>query len=173
MKLKLVIFAFLVLSFTSCRTSRLPNPVAQVTSGRVETDSVSEVSVESYTQADSGKITVELGSDANGNVIVKNILDYSPGKNVKPEIRIKDNFIYLTCRVDSAEVYKRYSRFFTSSADTTSRVEIIPAPGGRAWGGKNGFFHRALHTAGFLFLAEILIAAGYFIFKLKKLFSII
>lgn len=173
MKLNLVILAILVLCFTACRTARLLQPATQVTTGHATKDSVSEVSIDSYTQADSASIIAEIGSDAQGNISLKNILDYSPGKNVTPQIRIKDNLVYVDCLVDSAEVYKKYSRFFTSTADTMSKVQIIPAGAIKAAAsGIAGFFHRVLHVFGFIFLAQLIVLVVLFILKFKKIFTI-
>lgn len=171
MKLKLAIWLILISGLFSCRSARV-TPVIQETKSTLAVATESSETVTDYSKADSAVMVGALQVNDLGQVTLQ-VTAYSPGDNVKPEIKIQDNYIYVKCRVDSAEIYRRYSKLFIQNTDTTSQTSFISAPGVRNTRSREaGFFHRALHTAGYLFLAQILILAGYFIFKLRKLFSI-
>lgn len=172
MKLKHIIFIAILAMLASCRGSRVTPVLQQVHTTEVESRETQEQIID-YSRADSAEMVVALGVDDLGQVTLQSITDFYPGDNVKPEIKIRDNYIHVKCRVDSAEVYRRYSRLFIINADTSSRTSIISAPGVSSTRSREaGFFHRTIHTAGYLFLAELLILAVYFILKLRKLFSI-
>jgi len=173
MKVRYFLLVMLLFGVAACRSSRIHDPVKQVTkSVNLATEETFERVVD-YSKADSAGMVATLSIDPAGRVTMQSILDYSPGENVTPEVRILDNYIYVKCRVDSAEVYRKYSKLFITSTDTSSRTTFIPAPGVSSTRCRDaGFFHRTLHTAGYFFLAELLILAGYLIFKFKKLVSI-
>ncbi len=58
--------------------------------------------------ADSSIIKALLKCDSLGNVYVATIDMYSPGKNIKPEIVVKNNWLTAICKVDSMKVYITY-----------------------------------------------------------------
>lgn len=157
-----------------CRTVR--TPVVAVRQASTSDSVVNEVreTVLDYMAADSAHMVALISADTSGNLAIES-LQYTPGKNVTGVVSVAGRYIYLKCRVDSAEVYRRYSRYFharTMSDSTHSIVQITH--GGTSAGGKIArWFHQGLHAAGYMFIALGAAVAVYFIFKLRKLFSIL
>lgn len=173
MNFKLILFILLVFGNLSCRSIR-QLPVEQTTASMITAGEQTQEFIVDHMKSDSAQLYASLQVSESGQVSLQEILRYSPGENVTPEIQIRDNYIYVKCRVDSAEVYRKYSKFIIHT-DTATQSVILSAPGlGNTRCRDTGFFHRALHTAGYLFLAEILVLAGFLIYlKLTKRYFII
>ncbi|MHC1773852.1 MAG: hypothetical protein AB9834_00425 [Lentimicrobium sp.] len=74
---------------------------------------------------DSAILTALLKCDSLGNAYLEEIIQLKTGRATRPEVRVKDNFIYLKCRVDSMAVYVSMHRQFKATSDTTSTVVTV------------------------------------------------
>ncbi len=78
-----------------------------------------------HTLPDSATLTALLKCDSLGNAYLAEITQLKTGRATRPEVRIKDNFIYLKCTVDSMAVYVSMHRQFKTTSDTTSTVVTV------------------------------------------------
>ena len=122
MKLFSVIFFFCIMLFSSgCITQKRCDsrfPCKEINSS---SDSTSKQHIEYVADldsayklpADSSMIKLLLQCDSNGQVIARELAAYKQGKNLQvPAVKIRNNALTVTCKVDSLEVYKRISRHY-------------------------------------------------------------
>jgi hypothetical protein len=117
---KKLILLIALLALVSCRSTK-------PTSSGVSKSVVSESSKDTvmFTQPDSATLTALLKCDSLGNAYLAEITHLKTGRATSPQIRVKDNFIYLKCRIDSMAVYVSMHRQFKTTSDTTSTVVTV------------------------------------------------
>jgi len=117
-----------LLTLTACRTSRLPAapslPTTTSSSSANTTTSGGETQ-NGYTKPDSASIKALMACDSLGNVYIKQIASLQTGHSVKPSVSIQDNYIYLKCDVDSLAVYNKWLRFYDTTSDTASSIQVL------------------------------------------------
>lgn len=128
-----LLMAIIIIMLISCRTAK---PVVTTTSDKKDSSSqaIEETSVDKIAMPDSALIRALLKCDSLGNVYIAEISQFKAGGQVKPEIIIRDNYIKVTCKVDSMLIYQTYTQRF--SASTTSEAEHkveIQKPPGSSW----------------------------------------
>jgi len=117
------------------------------------------------TPPDSAKIKALLKCDSLGNVYIQTIEELKLGNKVKPSIKIKDNYIYLDCLVDSGQVYLAWKEKFYSQ--NSSKIEQKPPVKVNYL---TGFQWFQIYTARILLAILLLIIIYLYIkFKLKPL----
>ncbi len=78
-----------------------------------------------FSAPDSASITALLKCDSLGNAYLAEITKLKTGRATRPEVRVRDNLIYLKCNVDSMAVYLSMHRQFKTTADTSSTVVTV------------------------------------------------
>lgn len=115
----LVILVLIVLSF-SCKTIA---PTASITTSTK--DSIIYIPKDTTIYlTDSAGFRALLECDSVGKIRVKQIQDYYAGQFVKPKIIIKDNYVQLDCKVDSAKVYVAWKEKHEISISSTNTVKV-------------------------------------------------
>lgn len=128
-----LLLAIAILTLVSCRTAR---PVVTTTSDKKDSSSIAEKEtiLSKVYLPDSALIEALLKCDSLGNVYIAEISQIRAGGQVKPEIIIRDNYIKVTCKVDSLLIYQMYShRINTSTSMETDKKVEIQKPPGSSW----------------------------------------
>jgi hypothetical protein len=74
---------------------------------------------------DSAGFRALLECDSLGQVRVKQIQDYYAGQFIKPKVVIKDNYVTLDCKIDSAGVYVYWKERHESKEQTITTVNVV------------------------------------------------
>lgn len=73
---------------------------------------------------DSAGFKALLECDSLGKVRIKQIQDFYAGQFVKPEVIIKNNYVKVDCKVDSAEVYVAWKEKHQITTTRTDTIKI-------------------------------------------------
>ena len=159
---KITLALLLLIALTGCRHTK---PVAEMPSVTTTNTTTHEESgglqQTGYTKPDSAYIIALLECDSANQVYLKSIEELKTGHNVTPEIRLRNNYIYLKCKVDSSAVWLRWNRFYNVKADTVQVVKYLP---GTVTNKINGF-QRLMISAGIIACVALLL---FIIFKAIK-----
>ena len=116
LKITSIILLF-ILVVSSCKTIV---PTASVTT--ITKDSIVYIPKDTTVYlTDSAGFRALLECDSLGEIRIKQIKDYYAGQFVKPKIIIKDNYVSVDCKVDSAKIYvawKEKHEIITTSSVT-------------------------------------------------------
>jgi hypothetical protein len=114
------ILILILLISTSCKTVA---PVASINT--ITKDSIIYVSKDTTVYiTDSAGFKAFLECDSLGRIRIKQIQDFYAGQFVKPKIIIKDNYVKVDCKVDSAKVYVTWKEKHQITTSSTSTVQI-------------------------------------------------
>lgn len=156
------LIAALILMLAGCKVIKPIAPVSSSSSMEIEYihDSIA------FALPDSASIKALAACDSLGNVYIKQIVSLTTGRNTRPDFHVKDNYIMLRCKVDSAAVFVKMSSRYKSTSDTLRMpvaVEVL------AYKDKPlSWFQKTIQFAGYLFFAELLIAILYFFYRIRK-----
>ncbi len=116
---KLIIFLVSLILVTGCCTQKRCNqkfpPVQSVndSSSVTTSESVQEKDSITYLPADSSWLKALLECNAQGQVVMKELQEYKAGKNAGvPQVKLKNNVLTATCKIDSLAVFSHYSNHF-------------------------------------------------------------
>ncbi len=112
---------------------------------------------------DSAGFKALLECDSLGMVRVKQIQNFYAGQFVRPKVVVKDNYIKLDCKVDSAKIYASWKERDTVKVTSTSQTIVV----------KENYitgFQWAQIWAGRVFILLVLLYAGFKALKLYKPF---
>ncbi len=159
-----------VLLVSSCRVTKPPvapviPPAVVNTSSTVNTSS-GGTAQQGYTEPDSASIIALVACDSTGKIYLKTIEQLKAGNNVKPEIKIRDNYITLKCVVDSAQVWVKWDRFSTKVSDTVRTVQYLPG----TVTNQLTWFQKTMVGSGYVLWAIVALFVILGIFKLKQKF---
>jgi len=149
-----------------CRTQKPPvAPIPPTVSTTTATNNTTSGGTEQsgYTKPDSSSLKALVACDSLGNVYIKEIAELKAGRNVKPSVKIKDNFIYVKCEVDSAAVFNKWSRFYVTQSDTSNKIEYLPG----TVTNELTWLQELLVKLGWLFIASVVTFLIYLVIKLK------
>lgn len=117
----------LLIGASGCRSTKpaavTPSVTTSSSATQEETGGTNQVG---YTKPDSAMIRALLACDSTGNVYIAKIEALQAGLSVKPKVEVRDNYIYLQCKVDSAAVWTKWSRFHEVKSDTVQVVKYLP-----------------------------------------------
>lgn len=108
---------------------------------------------------DSARLRALLYCDSIGQVKIRQIQDYYAGQWIKPKVVIRDNYLNVDCKIDSAAIVVRWNERHETTSNIIHTVTVPPAVN---------------YVTGFqwfqIWLARILLAAGaivgiYYILK--------
>lgn len=162
MRLSIMYIVLLMLALAGCRVAK-PVPVLQST--LKEYVYVSDTVA--YSVPDSAAIEALAACDSLGNVYIRQITSLQTGGHTKPEIRVKDNYITLKCKVDSAAVFVKMSRIYKSGQQTVSVPVEVPVYVDKPL----NLLQRTLRTFGWIFMLELFAAVAYLIYRLRNLLN--
>lgn len=158
------VLLLLMLTSTACHTSRtIATPPSVTSSSSINNISDGGETQQGYTKPDSSSIKALLYCDSLGNVQMKYIAELLMGNAVKPKVSIKDNYIYLQCKIDSAQVYNKYSRFYRSKTDTVTQTEYLPG----VTTNELTWAQSTMVKLGWLFIASVILFILYIVYKRK------
>lgn len=118
-----------VLITTSCRTPRhtvqpvLPSATSSSSTNTIITGGTQQ---QGYTKPDSASIKALMACDSLGNVYIRQIASLQMGLNVKPSVTVKDNYVYLQCKIDSMAVFNKWLTYHQVQSDTVTEVKYLP-----------------------------------------------
>lgn len=115
-----LLFLILLAAFYSCKTNK---PVSTATTSTVIIER--QIDTVLFTKPDSSSIIALIRCDSLGNAYLSEIKELKIGRSTIPEVQVKDNYIYLKCRVDSMSVYQAFYKRYESTKDTASTVITI------------------------------------------------
>lgn len=160
------VITLLLITSTGCRTqlgSAPPVSPISTSSSSASTVSSGGERQEGYTKPDSASIKALLYCDSIGNVQMRYIAKLESGRNVKPEMKIKDNYIYLKCTVDSAEVWNKWSRFREQKSDTVTETRYLPGEVTNVL----TWFQKFMIKLGWAFTLSFVLFVLWILYKLK------
>lgn len=115
------ILLFLVLALlVSCKTNK------PIITGNTSTIIIQkQLDTVLFTRPDSSSIFALIRCDSLGNAYLSEIRELKIGRATTPEVKIKNNFIYLKCKVDSMAVYNTIYKRYDSVRDTSSTIITV------------------------------------------------
>ncbi len=157
--MKTLIYLFTLLTLLSCKSNK---PLSSLESKTVIIEKQTDTVV--YTRPDSASSIALLKCDSVGNVLLSQITGLKTGRSSTASIRVKDNFIFLDCKVDSMAVYLAKHREFKSVTDTSATIVTVykDKPKGKL----EAFVDNLL-----IVLAGIALGIGIMLFMLKKIWN--
>lgn len=119
--MKKLLFIFALVIICSCKSTK------PVTTGVTTTTTIIEKQLDTvlFTKPDSSSIIALIKCDSLGNAYLSEIKELKIGRVTSPEIKIRNNYIYLKCKVDSMAVYNSLYKRYESIRDTSSTVITV------------------------------------------------
>lgn len=118
--MRYLLFILALTVIWSCKSSK---PITTTTTSTIIVER--QIDTILFTKPDSSSIIALIRCDSLGNAYLSEIKELKIGRSTTPEVRVKDNYIYLKCRVDSMAVFQSYFKRFESSKDTNSTVITV------------------------------------------------
>lgn len=118
--MRYLLFILALIVICSCKSSK---PITTTTTSTIIVER--QIDTILFTKPDSSSIIALIRCDSLGNAYLSEIKELKIGRSTTPEVRVKDNYIYLKCRVDSMAVFQTYFKRFESAKDTTSTVITV------------------------------------------------
>ena len=142
--------AALILIAASCKTQA---PIARndTITKTVIQEVLKDTTVYVY---DSAGFKALLECDSLGQVRVKQIQDFYAGQFIKPTVIVKDNYVTLDCKVDSAAIYVTWKERNETTEQAVTIVKVDRVNYLTSW-------QHAQVWAGRLLFALVLIYAGF------------
>lgn len=151
-----ILFLLALLAFAACKGPKVITQVKRVVITEVTSDTVV------YSKPDSASIEALIKCDSAGNAYIAEIQQLKAGKYTVPQVRMKDNIVYLDCNVDSAAVYLKMSKQFRSEIDSTHKDVIVYRDK------KERFIDRAVDTFWKISLGVLLLGCILLYLKFRK-----
>ncbi|MDI3319120.1 hypothetical protein [Pinibacter soli] len=131
LKITIAIIAFLALIVALCSCKTVTPIITTKIDSTIRVITVKETLHDTtlIVQADSASITALLECDSAGNVLLKQLLQYSQGNRIAPpKISLKNNVLKALSVTDSAKIYLAVKELIETDHTTekTSEVKFVP-----------------------------------------------
>lgn len=159
----IVVYISLLLCI-GCRSTRPPVISSKDSTNTVVKTVMVEIVRDSFifVEQDESSLKALLECDSNGQVLVKQLMEYKAGKHAAPPIFvIQDNIIDIDNIIDSFSIYTHWKERFTSNDTNTVREKLttITQPAERIY--FNTWWDRLFIKIGKASLVFLLLYLGY------------